>query len=277
MKRKKYVEDYFEFGNYSRGIRNIAKQKNKKKSGNITALKKVSKLRLFFIACFLFVLIVCITNIVGETIEKSDITYKIEQSSFDFIDNTRFINSLVKTYGNSDIIGFLSIQNSDGNSYLTTPFAKTNDNEFYKNHNLYKELNSAGGAYIDYKINLDAGGLPKNMIIYGTDLYKKSPFNKIRLFDDEQIFQNNNIVEVKLKNTTLYYEIFAFLEMDKKLNNDKINFKNEEEFLEYTNMIEENAKHFTSVSEDDEILTLVTSYNKLNDNAYKLYAKRIDV
>lgn len=277
MKRKKYVEDYFELDKKYRGKnRKLNIQKNKK-MGKIIFLKKASKRKLIYIALFLCALLVLISNVFGIYAKNGgyESLDSVMKQSIEYVDNRNFINSLSDIYGNSDIIGFLSIKNAKGDSYLTTPFAKNYDSEFYRNHDLYKNLSNVGGSYLHKEINLNKEVAPRNLVIYGSDLYKNSPFNKIRFFNDEEIFKTNNIVEIKFANGTLYYEIFAFLEEKENLYNDKIKFKNAEEFMQYIKYIENNAKYFTNVSEDDDILTISTDFNKLNNNSYKLYAKKI--
>lgn len=274
MKRKKYVEDYF-YLEKNNDIRRYKKNNTKnKKMGKIIFFDRVTKKGLIYISCVLFIALVFVANIVGSKIKYVNNNYDA-YNSVNYKDNRSYINSLVDTYNNADIVGALSIKNKKGDSYLTTPFAKTYNNEFYKDHDLYKKSNLLGGSFLDCSINLNNGIIPKNIVIYGCDLYKKSPFNKIRSFEDKEIFENNNIIELKFKNMTLYYEIFAFSEQEKFIE-DKIEFKSNMEFLEYINDIEESAKYFTDISEENEILTLSTSFNKLNNNVYKLHAKKIN-
>lgn len=289
-KYKKYIEDYFELNDNYRINERKTQENDKNKADNFsknlnqsTVLKLPNKFIVLIMLVSSIASLIIIINFIADSYKNSTTFNQFKNSNVESIktatqevkENTNFINYLVNSYNNDDILCFLSIVDKDGASHISFPVVKTSDNSFYKNRGLNKNFDTSGSAFMDYQVNLDNGNIPKNIVIYANDLYKRSPFHNLKLLNDEKLYENINVIEIKFKDRTVYYEIFAFLEETEQFSENPIDFKNETEFLRYMSYVEANAKYFNGISQDDDIITLSTNYNKLNGNIYKVYGKKI--
>ena len=59
------------------------------------------------------------------------------------------INLLREYYNNDDIVGIISIEGIKDFNY---PIVQTTNNDYYLNHNYYKNYDSYGSIYADYRI-----------------------------------------------------------------------------------------------------------------------------
>lgn len=61
------------------------------------------------------------------------------------------INKLKYTYQNDDIVGILKIDSLSIDSIIT----KHSDNEYYLNHDIYKNNSSLGNPFLDYRVDIN--------------------------------------------------------------------------------------------------------------------------
>ena len=74
---------------------------------------------------------------------------------------------------NSDIIGWIKVEGTK----LEYPVVKSSDNNYYLNHNLYKNKSKSGWIFADYRNKLN--GTDKNIIIYGHNMRNDSMFGTL--------------------------------------------------------------------------------------------------
>ena len=74
--------------------------------------------------------------------------------------NSEYVNVARNEFNNQDIVGRLYIESID----IDVPLVQTEDNEYYLNHDVYKNFDSVGSIFLDYRNNID---LDKKILIYG--------------------------------------------------------------------------------------------------------------
>ena len=75
---------------------------------------------------------------------------------------------------NPDTVAYIEIKNTNIN-YIVV---KGNDNDYYLNHNFFREENKAGWVFSDYRNKFD--GTDKNIIIYGHNMKNGSMFASLK-------------------------------------------------------------------------------------------------
>ncbi len=104
---------------------------------------------------------------------------------------------------NSDTIAYLKIENTN----IQYVVVKTQDNDYYLNHNFKKETNSAGWIFADYRNKFD--GTDKNIIIYGHNMKDGSMFNNLKRALNNKWKKEDHTITLKTKETETKYEIFS--------------------------------------------------------------------
>lgn len=198
---------------------------------------------------------------------QDDSTNYMHNNNYD----ANFISSLKQYYNNDDIIMYLSIYDKNNVINLGQAVAQTVDNTYYLDHNLYRTFDKNGAVFVDYSLTFDE--VPKNLVIYGNDLYEDSPLANIDFFTDKQFYDNNKSIEINLNDKILNYTIFALVETETSFNEEMISFLNDENFEFYLERIKDEATYFDEQSDIDKIITIATSSNKANSNRYILYGK----
>ena len=116
---------------------------------------------------------------------------------------------------NEDIIGWLIVDNTS----INYPVVQGKNNEFYLNHDLDKNYNSAGWIFMDSENSLD----DQNIIIYGHHRRDGSMFGSI-----DNLLNKNKGGKIKLliNNKEINYNIFSIYKTDKEYNYRERNYNN---------------------------------------------------
>lgn len=173
---------------------------------------------------------------------------------------------------NTDTIGWIKVNGTNVNY----PFVQTTDNNYYLNHSFDKTNNSAGWIFMDYRNSKDI--YDKNTIIYGhSRLLNKSMFSTLKttLKDNWLKNKDNHIIKISTETENSLWQIFSIYHIKTTIDYLKINFDNNEEFLDFSNMLLKRSIYDfkTTVNENDKILTLSTCYN--DDEKLVIHAKLI--
>lgn len=105
-----------------------------------------------------------------------------------------------------DYVGWIEVENSN----INYPIVKTNDNDFYLNHDYYQNENVAGAIFMDRR-NL-GNSFDKHTIVYGHRMNNGTMFTDLDKFlDDEFLSTSPSIVYKDLFKTYEYDFIAAFI------------------------------------------------------------------
>ena len=160
---------------------------------------------------------------------------------------------------NNDIKGWIQVNGTN----INYPFVQTTDNKYYLKHSFDKSYNSAGWVFLDYRNNFDV--LDKNTIIYAHGRLDNTMFGSLKNILKSGWLNNTNNYVIKLsaeKHNTLW-QVFSVYHIPTTNDYIRVNFKNNENFLEFANMLMQRSFHNfnTTITENDNILTLSTCYN----------------
>lgn len=169
------------------------------------------------------------------------------------------------TSQNSDTVAWIKVNNTD----VDFPVVKTTDNDYYIKHNFYKEYNSAGWIFADYRNKFD--GTDKNIIIYGHNRRDGSMFSTLNNILDESWYTNsdNKIVTLYTPEKTLKYEIFSVYKIKATNFENTTDFQTDEEFQNYIDACKNRSIYDfnQTATASDKILTV---YTCANNNAYRI-------
>ena len=146
-------------------------------------------------------------------------------------------------YGNSNIMGRLEIPNINIDSLI----ARTTNNEYYLNYNIYGQWDGLGMPFFDYR-NLDLNN-DKQINIYGhntqvTSLYSQLPFTNLEAYMDEEIFKNYKDVYLSIDERQIHYEVVAIKIVDGTNNEHmKVIFSNDTDYLQHVNKVLAGTKY----------------------------------
>ena len=183
------------------------------------------------------------------------------------IDYNRIINDVRNEYQNNDIVGILSIDNTD----YRVPILQGKDNNYYLNHTPDGRENFMGSIYLDYRVNIDSS---RKLLIYGHNSSNiDMPFKILEEFYDIDYYNNHKTMSIITSNAEKKYEIFSvYVEpSDYSYMNLKLS---DEEFSNQIKMFKKKSMYDTGVevTGNEEILILQTcSTHKDYSNYEKKY------
>lgn len=172
---------------------------------------------------------------------------------------------------NSETIGWINLPGTN----INYPFVQTKDNEYYLTHSFDKTYNKAGWIFLDYRNSLT--NLNKNTIIYGHSRVNNTMFGSLKntLKENWQKNTDNHIIKLSTDNENSLWQIFSVYTIPTTSDYIETDFNNEQDFLNFIDLIKSRSIHNfeTSVSENDNILTLSTCYK--TDERIVVHAKLI--
>lgn len=183
--------------------------------------------------------------------------------------------TLREKYNNNDIIGTISIPNSDINEILL----QSSDNDYYLKHDVYGNNDIYGSVFLDYRCKKDS----KKLLIFGHNDYKEeTPFSNLENYYNEDFFKGHQYIEVIIENEKIKYQIFSiyieakdFTYMNLNIDENRYNI----DLVKYKNksLYDTNVE----VEKNDNILILQTCSNHKDYKNYKdkyllIIAKKIN-
>ena len=173
---------------------------------------------------------------------------------------------------NKEIVGYLKVNGTNINYVVV----KGKDNNYYLNHNLYKEYSVFGSIFMDYRDKLNDAD--KNIIIYGHNTKDGSMFGSLKNILTKEWYEkeDNHVIELVLENKTLVYQVFSTYSIKAEDYYISTNFKNNNEFSKFVKKLKNRSKYNydVDVTGEDNILTLSTCASNRVDRVV-LHAKLI--
>lgn len=173
---------------------------------------------------------------------------------------------------NSDLVAYIKIPNSSINYTVV----KTNNNDYYLNHNFNKEYSSAGWIFADYRNKFD--GTDKNIVIYGHSMKDESMFGSVyKLFDTNWLNNPSNLdIVFNTPDGDMIYRIFSIYKIEVEDYYITTDFTSNLEFEKFVKTLKNRSDRYINVdvSDVDQILTLSTCTSNSNKRI-AVHAKRI--
>lgn len=188
------------------------------------------------------------------------------------------INDLISKYNNSDIIAELKISSIGLDDIIT----KTDNNEFYLKHNIYKKSSIIGNPYIDYRNgnNLDK---ERQINIYGHNSNNKSnkakfTFSKLENYLNKDTFNNSDYIYLYTKDKLIKYEVYAVKIIKNDNEHTILDSVSDTKWQSHLDKLLKNTlycKDNCSLKSDDQLLILQTCYFKPSGSYILVIARKV--
>ena len=159
---------------------------------------------------------------------------------------------------NEDTVAWVKVEGTNVNY----PVVKTDNNDYYLDHDYNKNKNSAGWVFMDYRN--DPSNYGKNTIIYAHNRKDKTMFGTLKNTLNDSWFNNtdNRVIKMSSSSNNTLWQIFSIYVIE--TTNDYIvtDFSTDNEFQEFIDLVKgRSVKDFnTTVTPNDKILTLSTCH-----------------
>lgn len=155
---------------------------------------------------------------------------------------------------NSDIIGWLKVEALD----ISYPLTQGKDNDHYLHNTFQNTPNIAGCIFLDYQNKKNF--TDRNSLIYGHNMRNGTMFGTLKKFREEGVFEKSRYFWIYTPKKIYKYEIFSCQEVGYTSKTYQLEFKNDQDFMDY---IREGFKNSViqsdaSVSTEDKVVTLST-------------------
>lgn len=199
-----------------------------------------------------------------ETTEAETTALSTQKTTIDF-------SQLQEKSGNSEVIGWLTIPDTT----INYPVVKAEDNDFYLTHDLYRNSNSAGSIFMDYR---NSGGMDEmNTIIYGHYMRDGSMFADLHNYQSEEFLKEHSIITYDSQTEKTYWEIFSVYIVDPEFDYIQTVFADNQEYTDFITSIEDKSMFSSTeqVTVNDQILTLSTCTSGIANQRFVIHAKKI--
>ncbi len=160
---------------------------------------------------------------------------------------------------NDETVGWLKVNGTN----INYPVTKHKDNSYYLDHSYYKQKNSHGWIFMDYRNRIDV--LDKNTIIYGHRNNYGVMFANLKNVLEKKWYtnKNNQIITFNTLNANMKWQVFSIYTL--KDTNDYLinNFTSDVTYSNFIKKIKGRSIYDfkVDVGVNDNILTLSTCYN----------------
>lgn len=180
---------------------------------------------------------------------------------------------------NSDFAGWLTI----GGTKIDYPvMSRYGNNNYYLNKNFQQKDDKNGLLILDYRCDTLQSG--QNLIIYGHNMRSGVMFGTLKKYKDKSFCEEHKIIKFDSLYEEAQYEVVAamlsevaYADEDVFKYYNAIDMRNEEDFAEFKQNIEENALYTTGVDIEygDTCLLLSTCDRYKEDGRFVVIAKKI--
>jgi sortase B len=171
---------------------------------------------------------------------------------------------------NKDVVGWIKIPGTK----IDYPVVQGDNNQFYLNHDINKEISSHGSIFMDYRSSHDE---ELNTVIYGHNMKDGSMFAGLSQYKKADFYEKNPYIEYDSLGQSMKWQIFSVYIY--QLNDDyfKVYFNDSKEYYQYLDEIIFKSIYDTGVvvTQEDKILTLMTCSYETNDSRIVIHAKRV--
>lgn len=156
---------------------------------------------------------------------------------------------------------------------INYPVVQNDNNDFYLDHNFYKEPDRVGAIFMDYR---NSNRLrDDHTIIYGHHMKDQSMFASLEDVLGKE-FSEESEIKLELKDQTYEWKIFsAYVTSDTGWM--QIDFKSDDAFGDFkTNLTNDSKREFHTQLNNKKILTLATCTTETSDNRIVVHAQLVE-
>lgn len=180
---------------------------------------------------------------------------------------------------NKKLIGWLKIDDTN----IDYPVMQTSDNEYYLDHNINQEKDRNGALFLDKDCNVIDRST--NLIIYGHHMKSGRMFGNLDDYKSEEYYKKHSVIQFDTIYEKGKYEVM-YVFRSKVYNEGEVVFKyyqfidcySEQEFESNMKEMAAISLYDTGVTAEygDELLTLSTCDNTVEDGRFVVVAKKIE-
>ncbi|MBQ7045785.1 MAG: nicotinamide-nucleotide amidohydrolase family protein [Clostridia bacterium] len=181
---------------------------------------------------------------------------------------------------NDDTIGWLRINNSP----IDYPVMLTDNNEFYYNHNIYKDKSRYGTIFADSSVIIEPTKISQNITLYGNTFSNGSMFSELKNYRGLDYYKNHPTISFKTLYRDNVYKIFSVFIINTDPGDDnsyafefaKSAFADKADFMAFVEeaKLRSILKTPVDVKEQDELLTLCVDTNEFKGAKLVVMARR---
>lgn len=177
------------------------------------------------------------------------------------------ITSLKEKYNNKDVVGTISIDNTEFNTVVM----QGNDNSYYLNHLPDKTYNINGSIFLDYRVDIDESD---KLLIFGHSSPNYFlPIMIIENYKDEDYYKEHKYIYLSSIKEVKKYEIFSVFVETLDWSYMNLNYASKDEYLKHLQNLKSKSFYDTGVevNKNDKILIMQTCSNM---KEYSKYSKK---
>lgn len=197
-----------------------------------------------------------------EIIEETEEVVEEYQSPIDF-EELRLTNE--------DVIGWIRIPDTN----IDYPIVQTSNNEYYLDHDLYKEISKYGAIYLDYESEVNFIGY--NNVLYGHNMKNGSMFRDVVKYKEEDFFKSHQYFEIYTPERTIYLKAVSCYYDEAKTVYRKMEFADDNAFDLFVHEILSPCT-YAEIPEGpvDSLFVLITCSYEVTDARTFLFAVEVD-
>jgi len=168
---------------------------------------------------------------------------------------------------NSDVVGWIYIPGT----HVNYPVVQGSDNNYYLNRLFTKQWNSAGAIFVDYRNASDFSDW--HTIIYGHQMNNRTMFNDLKLYEDQEFYDQQPVGYLITPDATYLLEFFSGYVSSVDTNAWDLNFT-EDGFASWLEDLQSRSAFTSEVQPQvgDRVVTLSTCSTAFANARYVLHA-----
>lgn len=194
------------------------------------------------------------------------------------IQNERILQVQEIQKGNSDIVGWLEIPNTN----INYPVLQGADNEFYMTHNYKKEKSKNGSIFLtkDYDWTLPSS----NLLIYGHNLGNGAMFQELLEYESQEYYIEHPTIRFTTSTEDAEYEIIAVFKSRVYYKSEQnvfryyyfVNATTEDEYNQFVNNAKQASLYETNATAEygDQLITLSTCSYHVKDGRFAVVGRK---
>ena len=172
---------------------------------------------------------------------------------------------------NPDVMAWIYIPGT----HVNYPVVQGEDNEYYLNRLFTGKWNSAGAIFMDYRNEADLSDA--HTIIYGHQMNNRTMFHDLKLYEDQEFYDEQPIGYLLTPQGTYLLEFFSGYVSSVDTNAWQLNFTEEGSFTSWLEDIQGRSAFTSDVKlrEEDRVITLSTCSSAFENARFVLHARLV--
>lgn len=198
-------------------------------------------------------------------------TQRVERPTEEPVVYSQELTEAIRKY--EDTVGYLKIADTN----MDFPIVQGEDNFFYENRNYDRSYSEVAATYMLTECDAETS---RHIVIYGENVDAAGRLGELNKYLDYDFFHTHEFITLELLDGAQVWQVFSVHLSSITFDYKDIEFESNTEYLAYIRMFQTMSqfKRDVNLTEEDQILTLVTDYHDLDlDEGYlMIHARRIN-